>query len=199
MREMFEDVVQIKSNNSQVIMVGNGKLINKTQGGFDDPQIQALIGKAIQKKFIPFSYKPAGKNSAAQAPNATKELAERFALSVKQGKLEELPLDNAEVKKALHKKEKAAANKKSNGKSKEKKEKVSTTACKEPEVLVDSVDGSILKLCSNTNVSEWRSLALLGKLALQDEGNAHRTNYNQMFQSEPQIGLKLYSETKKGE
>jgi hypothetical protein len=37
MREMFEDVVQIKSNLSEVIMVGNGKLINKTQGGFDHP------------------------------------------------------------------------------------------------------------------------------------------------------------------
>lgn len=55
MREMFEDVVQIKSNNSQVIMVGNSKLINKTQGGFDSEEIQALIGKAIQKKFLPFA------------------------------------------------------------------------------------------------------------------------------------------------
>ena len=107
-------------------------------------------------------------------------------------------MDNAEVKKALHKKEKAAT-KKSNGKSKEKKEKVSTAACKEPEVLVDSVDGSILKVCSNTNVSEWKSLALLGKLALQDQANTHRTNYNQMFQSETDIGLKLFSEIKKGE
>lgn len=30
MRELFEDVIKIKSNNSQVIMVGNGKLIDKT-------------------------------------------------------------------------------------------------------------------------------------------------------------------------
>ena len=39
LRDMFEDVVQIKSNNTQVIMVGNGKLINKTQGGFDSKEI----------------------------------------------------------------------------------------------------------------------------------------------------------------
>lgn len=37
-------------------MVGNGKLINKTQGAFESAEIQALIGKAIQKKFLPFSY-----------------------------------------------------------------------------------------------------------------------------------------------
>lgn len=47
MRELFEDVVKIKSNNSQVIMVGNGKMINKTHGSFDSVELQALIGKAI--------------------------------------------------------------------------------------------------------------------------------------------------------
>jgi hypothetical protein len=47
MRELFEDVVQIKSNHSQVIMVGNGKLINTTATNFDSPEMHALIGKAI--------------------------------------------------------------------------------------------------------------------------------------------------------
>jgi hypothetical protein len=39
MREMFEDVLKIRGNTSEVIMVGNKKLINKTQGGFDSPGI----------------------------------------------------------------------------------------------------------------------------------------------------------------
>lgn len=38
-REMFEDVLKIRSNNSEVIMVGNGHLINKTRGSFDTPMI----------------------------------------------------------------------------------------------------------------------------------------------------------------
>lgn len=101
MREMFEDVVQIKSNNSQVIMVGNGKLINKTQGAFDSVEIQALVGKAIQKKYLPFAYSH-DKNSASQKHDQGKE--SMFALSLKEGKMEELPYDNPEVKKALEKK-----------------------------------------------------------------------------------------------
>jgi hypothetical protein len=44
---MFEDVLNIRSNNSEVIMVGNQKMINKTRGDFETPMIQALIGKAI--------------------------------------------------------------------------------------------------------------------------------------------------------
>jgi len=44
---MFEDVLKIRSNNSEVIMVGNGHLMNKTHGSFETPMMQALIGKAI--------------------------------------------------------------------------------------------------------------------------------------------------------
>lgn len=53
---MFEDVINIRSHNSEVIMIGNGRLINKTQGDFNSPAIQALIGKAIQKQLLPFKY-----------------------------------------------------------------------------------------------------------------------------------------------
>lgn len=69
---MFEDVLKIRSNNSEVIMVGNQKLINKTHGSFESPMIQALIGKAIQKKFLPFEY------VAPSKVNST-----RFALQIK--------------------------------------------------------------------------------------------------------------------
>lgn len=162
-------------------MVGNGKLINKTQGGFDNPQIEALIGKAIQKKVIPFSYKQGVNNNniAQAAQNSSKLPDSHFALNLTQNGINELPMDNAEVKKALKKKDKTSSKKK-DGKSKEKKEKVKTD-CHEPEILVDSTDGSILKSCSSANVSEWRSLALLGKLALQDKANLHRENYNKLF------------------
>ena len=37
-------------------MTGNGKLINKTESGFESLEIQSLIGKAIQKKWLPFEY-----------------------------------------------------------------------------------------------------------------------------------------------
>ena len=115
--------------------------------------------------------------------------------------MEELPLDSAEVKKAqkeLHKKQKEVG-KKGSGKTKDKKEKTPANPCKAPEILVDSQDGSVLKVCSNSNVSEWKSLALLGKLALSDAGNKYRADYSQLFQTEPELGLKLFSELHKGE
>lgn len=78
-------------------------------------------------------------------------------------------MDNDLVKKALHKKKEGS--KKGSGKSKESK--VKTATCKEPEALINSNDGSILKICSNSNVAEWKSLALLGKVALTDHGNKY--------------------------
>jgi len=71
---MFEDVLKIRSNNSEVIMVGNQHMINKTHGSFESPMIQALVGKAIQKKFLPFEYAP---QSNLNANNA------HFALQIK--------------------------------------------------------------------------------------------------------------------
>ena len=53
---MFGDIISIKNNDSQLIMIGNNKLINKTEGAFNSTAIQALIGKAIQKKFLSFDY-----------------------------------------------------------------------------------------------------------------------------------------------
>ena len=64
-RDLFEDVINIRSHNSEVIMIGNQKLINKTQGDFNSPAIQALIGKAIQKKLLPFEYSPGNKKANA--------------------------------------------------------------------------------------------------------------------------------------
>ena len=71
---MFEDVLKIRSNNSEVIMVGNQHMINKTHGSFESPMIQALVGKAIQKKFLPFEY---ATQSNLNANNA------HFALQIK--------------------------------------------------------------------------------------------------------------------
>jgi len=61
-------------------------------------------------------------------------------------------------------------------------------------VLVDSDDGSILKICSNTKVQEWKSLALLGKVALTNANNKHQSDYSHLFQTEADIGLKLFDE-----
>lgn len=71
--------------------------------------------------------------------------------------------------------------------------------CTAPEVMVDSQDGGVLRLCSNSNISEWKSLALLGKVALNDSANKYQSAYGQMYNTEADIGLKLYSEVKKGE
>jgi hypothetical protein len=71
MREIFEDVVQIKSNNTQVVMIGNGKLMNKTAGDFDSKEIQALIGKAIQKKFLSFKFDNNTSNVIQKSDNKT--------------------------------------------------------------------------------------------------------------------------------
>ena len=50
MYQTFEDVTQIRKD-PHVIMVGNGKLIKHT-GSIESDEIQALIGRAIQKKFL---------------------------------------------------------------------------------------------------------------------------------------------------
>jgi len=80
-------------------------------------------------------------------------------------------MDNQEVKKAVQEKEKkvAAGNKKKDKSAdKSKKEKKN---CLEPEVLVDSQKGTVIKVCSGQNVAEWKSLILLGKLALNYKAN----------------------------
>jgi len=45
--------------------------------------------------------------------------------------------------------------------------------CKEPEVLIDSSDGTTLRMCTNKKVMEFQSLALLGKLAMNDVKNKY--------------------------
>jgi len=67
--------------------------------------MQALIGKAIQKQYLQFSFvHTASSTNALQAQDQTKESGAKFALSLKQGKIEELPFDSPAVKKALEKK-----------------------------------------------------------------------------------------------
>lgn len=77
-------------------------------------------------------------------------------------------MNDKQVKSAVQKKEKATGQKK--GKSTEKKQKGN---CKEPEVLIDAQKGSILKVCSGQNMAEWKSLTLLGKLALTNPANKY--------------------------
>lgn len=66
-------------------------------------------------------------------------------------------------------------------------------------MLVDSADGSILRMCSNSQVQEWKSLALLGHVALSSGSNRYQADYSRLYQNEAEIGLKLYSEANKGE
>ena len=54
--QLFDDIAKIRKEDSQIILVGNGKLIKHT-GSLDNPEVQALIGKAIQKKALFFKYK----------------------------------------------------------------------------------------------------------------------------------------------
>jgi len=108
-------------------------------------------------------------------------------------------MDNQEVKRAVQEKEKkvAAGNKKKDKSAdKAKKEKKN---CLEPEVLVDSQKGTVIKVCSGQNVAEWKSLILLGKLALNYKANKLQPQYNRLYQTEAELGLKLYSELNKGE
>lgn len=55
MYQTFDDVTQIRKDDPYVIMIGNGKLIKHT-GSIDSDEIQALIGRAIQKKFLSIKY-----------------------------------------------------------------------------------------------------------------------------------------------
>lgn len=55
MYQTFDDVTQIRKDDPYVIMVGNGKLIKHT-GSIESDEIQALIGRAIQKKFLSIKY-----------------------------------------------------------------------------------------------------------------------------------------------
>ena len=66
-----------------------------------------------------------------------------------------------------------------------------SSTCTEPEVLVDSSDGSLLKMCTNKIVPEWQSLALLGKLAMTDGNNKFNADYSKLHNTESLIGLKF--------
>ena len=51
MFDMFEDVKRVRKPNDNLIMTGNGRLITHT-GDIKSPEIEALLGKAIQKKYL---------------------------------------------------------------------------------------------------------------------------------------------------
>ena len=51
MFDMFDDVTKVRKSNDNLIMTGNGRLIKHT-GDIQSPEIEALLGKAIQKKYL---------------------------------------------------------------------------------------------------------------------------------------------------
>lgn len=51
MFDMFEDIQKVRKPNDNLVMTGNGRLIKHT-GDINSSEIQALIGKAIQKKYL---------------------------------------------------------------------------------------------------------------------------------------------------
>ena len=48
---MFEDVEKVRKPHDNLIMTGNGRLIKHT-GDIKSAEIEALLGKAIQKKYL---------------------------------------------------------------------------------------------------------------------------------------------------
>ena len=78
-----------------------------------------------------------------------------------------MDMNSEEVKKAVQNKKQPSVNKKVKSAEKKKEKK----NCTEPEVLIDSQKGSVLKVCSGQNIAEWKSLTLLGKLALSNATN----------------------------
>lgn len=70
MYQTFDDVTMIRKDEPYVIMVGNGKLIKHT-GSIESDEIQALIGRAIQKKFLSIKYGD-GKEELAQTDEKSK-------------------------------------------------------------------------------------------------------------------------------
>ena len=90
-------------------LFSNVFIINKTSGSFDSPTIQALIGKAIAKKFLSFEYEP----------HSTLDQA-HFALQIRPNdQIKQMNMDSKEVKAALQKKKESVVIKK--GKQIEKK------------------------------------------------------------------------------
>lgn len=71
MFEIYDDVTQIRKDDPFVIMVGNGKLIKHT-GSIEQDEIQALIGRAIQKKFLSIKF---GKEELAQTKTESKTVS----------------------------------------------------------------------------------------------------------------------------
>jgi len=61
MFEVFDDVQKIRMHDSHVILVGNKKLIKHVSNGesspesLETPEMQALIGRAISKKYLTYS------------------------------------------------------------------------------------------------------------------------------------------------
>jgi hypothetical protein len=49
----------------------------------------------------------------------------------------------------------------------------------------------VLAVCANKNVPEWKSLSLLGKLALKDTFSKYSGDYNHDHLTETAIGLRL--------
>ncbi len=62
MFELFDDVHKIRKSDSHMILIGNGKLIKHISAGsiaqssLNTPEMQALVGRAIAKKYLPFSH-----------------------------------------------------------------------------------------------------------------------------------------------
>lgn len=52
--------------------------------------------------------------------------------------------------------------------SKAKKYAHSGEACSEPTAIFRPKSGTVLAVCANKHVSEWKSLSLLGRLAIKD-------------------------------
>lgn len=69
MYQTFDDVTQIRKD-PFVVLIGNGKLIKHT-GSIESEEIQAIIGRAIQKKFLTF------KTANSNEKESQEELAQK--------------------------------------------------------------------------------------------------------------------------
>ena len=189
MYELYQDVANIRKPDSHMIMVGNGKLIKHT-GDIHSQEIQSLVGRAIQKKYLTME-DASGSKSLSQGA-----LKKHEGFTLKYGK-------NGQIDKQIYKpsEKESIAQKKSDHKltKKEKKKlkKDEDTGANIPSCLnaleataIVHHDGKI-NGCQSNYAKEWQSLALVGKFALESNSNLKAADYASDHKTEESLGLKI--------
>lgn len=93
-KDIFENAVKVRSPNakkSDMILVANGRLVDYTGDDVKSPEIQSLIGKAIELRLIPFGGLQNNEGIVMAYQNMSKRDNQSFLTQIN-GEIEEQPI-----------------------------------------------------------------------------------------------------------